>query len=133
MRIVTLAVLGYDRILSGRFRRPSGFARSTIASRSLHAHRHDRHAAPSRLDDRPWTRSATADRPSTPRIAANAALTVLLPDQTSFGGDCFLQVWVDGDPAPAGFNGSAAPPPPPTPMRCAPPVSARCPAGGHGR
>jgi gamma-glutamyltranspeptidase/glutathione hydrolase len=43
-------------------------------------------------------------------IAANAALTVLLPDQTSIGGDCFLQVWEPGSDAPAGFNGSGRAP-----------------------
>jgi gamma-glutamyltranspeptidase/glutathione hydrolase len=43
-------------------------------------------------------------------IAANAAMTVLLPDQTSIGGDCFLQVWADGDPAPTGYNGSGRSP-----------------------
>ncbi len=43
-------------------------------------------------------------------IAANAAMTVLLPDQTSIGGDCFLQVWEPGSDAPAGFNGSGRAP-----------------------
>lgn len=43
-------------------------------------------------------------------IAANAALTVLLPDQTSIGGDCFFQVWEPGVDAPAGFNGSGRAP-----------------------
>jgi gamma-glutamyltranspeptidase/glutathione hydrolase len=43
-------------------------------------------------------------------IAANAAMTVLLPDQTSIGGDCFLQVWPAGDAAPQGFNGSGRSP-----------------------
>jgi gamma-glutamyltranspeptidase/glutathione hydrolase len=43
-------------------------------------------------------------------IAANAMLTVLLPDQTSIGGDCFFQVWEDGAPAPMGFNGSGRAP-----------------------
>ncbi|HEV2127608.1 MAG TPA: gamma-glutamyltransferase family protein [Thermomicrobiales bacterium] len=39
-------------------------------------------------------------------IAANAALTVLLPDQTSIGGDCFFQIWEPGEEGPLGFNGS---------------------------
>ncbi len=43
-------------------------------------------------------------------IAANAMLTVLLPDQTSVGGDCFFQVWEDGTLAPMGFNGSGRAP-----------------------
>lgn len=43
-------------------------------------------------------------------IAANAGLTVLLPDQTSIGGDCFFQVWQDGDSSPEGFNGSGRAP-----------------------
>jgi gamma-glutamyltranspeptidase/glutathione hydrolase len=43
-------------------------------------------------------------------IAANAAMTVLLPDQTSIGGDCFFQVWEPGADAPTGFNGSGRAP-----------------------
>ena len=43
-------------------------------------------------------------------IAANAALTVLLPDQTSIGGDCFFQIWEPGAAAPMGFNGSGRAP-----------------------
>ncbi len=39
-------------------------------------------------------------------IAANAALTVLLPDQTSIGGDCFMMIWPPDEPAPTGLNGS---------------------------
>ena len=39
-------------------------------------------------------------------IAANAALTVLLPDQTSIGGDCFFQIWDTATDTPTGFNGS---------------------------
>jgi gamma-glutamyltranspeptidase / glutathione hydrolase len=42
-------------------------------------------------------------------IAANAALTVLVPDQTSIGGDCFFQILEPGD-APLGFNGSGLSP-----------------------
>ena len=43
-------------------------------------------------------------------IAANAAMTVLLPDQTSIGGDCFFQIWEPGSDAPTGFNGSGRAP-----------------------
>lgn len=43
-------------------------------------------------------------------IAANAALTVLLPDQTSIGGDCFFMVWENGSAQPEGFNGSGRAP-----------------------
>lgn len=39
-------------------------------------------------------------------IAANGVLTVLLPDQTSIGGDCFFMVWPAGSESPEGFNGS---------------------------
>jgi len=43
-------------------------------------------------------------------IAANAALTVLLPDQTSIGGDCFMMIWPPNERAPAGLNGSGRAP-----------------------
>lgn len=43
-------------------------------------------------------------------IAANAALAVLLPDQTSIGGDCFFMVWEPSAESPAGFNGSGRAP-----------------------
>ncbi len=43
-------------------------------------------------------------------IAANAALTVLLPDQTSIGGDCFFQIMEPGSESPLGFNGSGLSP-----------------------
>ena len=43
-------------------------------------------------------------------IAANAVLTVLLPDQTSIGGDCFMLIWPSGNPEPVGLNGSGRAP-----------------------
>ncbi|MDQ3523893.1 MAG: gamma-glutamyltransferase family protein [Chloroflexota bacterium] len=43
-------------------------------------------------------------------IAANAALTVLLPDQTSIGGDCFMIIWPHDESAPMGLNGSGRAP-----------------------
>lgn len=43
-------------------------------------------------------------------IAANAALTVVLPDQTSIGGDCFMMIWAPGESAPIGLNGSGRSP-----------------------
>ncbi len=43
-------------------------------------------------------------------IAANAVLTVLYPDQTSIGGDCFFIHWNESKRAAAGFNGSGAAP-----------------------
>ena len=43
-------------------------------------------------------------------IAANAVLAVMLPDQTSIGGDCFFMVWPAGTETPEGFNGSGRSP-----------------------
>lgn len=43
-------------------------------------------------------------------IAANAALTVVLPDQTSIGGDCFMMIWHPESAAPLGLNGSGRAP-----------------------
>lgn len=43
-------------------------------------------------------------------ICANAVLTVLLPDQTSIGGDCFLMVWPEDAERPVGYNGSGRAP-----------------------
>lgn len=43
-------------------------------------------------------------------IAANAMLTVLYPDQTAIGGDCFLLVFDAGRGETVGFNGSGAAP-----------------------
>ena len=43
-------------------------------------------------------------------IAANAALTVLYPDQTSVGGDCFFLYHDAGSGEIAGYNGSGAAP-----------------------
>lgn len=43
-------------------------------------------------------------------IAANAMLTVLYPDQTSIGGDCFFLAFDSGSGVTHGFNGSGAAP-----------------------
>ncbi|MBA2276965.1 MAG: gamma-glutamyltransferase [Chloroflexia bacterium] len=41
-------------------------------------------------------------------IAANTVLTVLYPDQTAIGGDCFFIVWDAADESAIAFNGSGA-------------------------
>lgn len=43
-------------------------------------------------------------------IAANAVLTVLYPDQTSIGGDCFFLAWDAASAEATAFNGSGAAP-----------------------
>ncbi|HYJ12598.1 MAG TPA: gamma-glutamyltransferase, partial [Thermomicrobiales bacterium] len=39
-------------------------------------------------------------------IAANAVLTVVYPDQTAIGGDCFFMVWDAASGETIGYNGS---------------------------
>ncbi|MDQ4100199.1 MAG: gamma-glutamyltransferase family protein, partial [Chloroflexota bacterium] len=43
-------------------------------------------------------------------IAANAVMTVLYPDQTALGGDCFFIAWDGGERTAFAFNGSGAAP-----------------------